>query len=57
VLSLGAAALLARLLFPPGKLFTLVAAAVTPCFYVALLVLSRELTRADLDILRRVARR
>ncbi len=55
--SLGAAALLARLLFPPGKLVTLVAAAITPCFYFGLLILTRELTRADLEILRRVVRR
>jgi stage V sporulation protein B len=55
--SLAIAALLSRLLFPPGKLLTLVAAAVTPLFYVGLLVLSRELTRADLDIIRKVARR
>jgi stage V sporulation protein B len=57
LVSLGAAALFARLLFPPGKLLTLVAAAVTPCVYLLLLVLTRELTRADLDIVRRVARR
>lgn len=57
LLALGAAALLGRLLFPPGKLLTLVAAAITPCFYFVLLVLTRELTRADLDILRKVARR
>jgi stage V sporulation protein B len=55
--SLVIAALLSRLLFPPGKLLTLVAAAVTPLFYVGLLVLSRELTRADLDLIRKVARR
>jgi stage V sporulation protein B len=57
VLSLGTAAFLASSLFPPGKLLTLVAAAVTPIFYFVLLVLTRELTRADLDIVRRVARR
>ncbi len=57
LLALGAAALFARLLFPPGKLLTLVAAAITPCFYFVLLVLTRELTRADLEILRKVARR
>jgi stage V sporulation protein B len=55
--SLGVAALAARLLFPPGKLLTLVAAAVTPCFYLTLLVVTRELTRADLDTIRKVARR
>jgi stage V sporulation protein B len=57
LVSLGAAALLARTLFPAGKLLTLAAAAVTPCFYVALLVLTRELTGADLAIVRKVARR
>jgi len=57
VLSLGAAALLGRWLFPPGKLLTLVAAAVTPCFYLVLLVVLRELTGRDLDTLRKVARR
>ncbi len=57
VLALAASALLARLLFPPGKLLTLVAAAVTPCVYLALLVVMKELTRTDLDILRRIARR
>lgn len=57
LVSLGAAALLARTLFPSGKLLTLVAAAVTPCFYLALLVLTRELTAADLTIVRKVARR
>jgi stage V sporulation protein B len=56
-LSLATAALLARLLFPPGKLLTLVAAAVTPLFYVGLLMLTRELTRADLEVIRKVARR
>jgi stage V sporulation protein B len=57
LVSLGAAALFARTLFPAGKLITLVAAAVTPCFYLALLVLTRELTGADLTILRKIARR
>jgi stage V sporulation protein B len=57
LVSLGAAALFARLLFPSGKLLTLVAAGITPCVYLLLLVLTRELTRADLDIVRRVARR
>jgi stage V sporulation protein B len=57
VLSLGAAAFLARSLFPAGKLLTLVAAAITPIVYFILLVLTRELTRADLDTLRKVARR
>ena len=57
VLSLGAAAFLASSLFPAGKLLTLVAAAITPIFYFVLLILTRELTRADLDTLRKVARR
>jgi stage V sporulation protein B len=55
--ALGVSALLARQLFPPGKLMTLLAAAVTPCFYLALLVLTRELGRADLDMLRKVVKR
>jgi stage V sporulation protein B len=57
VVSLGVAAFLARSLFPTGKLLTLVAAAITPIFYFILLILTRELTRADLDTLRKVARR
>jgi stage V sporulation protein B len=57
VAALGASALLARQLFPPGKLLTLVAATVTPGFYLGLLVLTRELGRADLDMLRKVVRR
>src|SRR6185295_19624026 len=51
VVALGVSALLARRLFPPGKLMTLLAAGVTPCFYLILLVLSRELGRADVDML------
>ena len=57
VSALGASALLARTLFPPGKLLTLIAAGVTPCFYVLLLVVTRELGRADLDMILRVAGR
>jgi stage V sporulation protein B len=57
LLALGASALLGRTVFPEGKLMTLVAAAVIPCVYLALLVLMRELGRADLDLLRKVARR
>jgi stage V sporulation protein B len=56
-LALGVSALAARTLFPPGKLLTLVAAAVTPCVYLVILLLTRELGRADLDVLRRVAKR
>ena len=56
-LALGASALLGRWLFPPGKLMTVVAAAATPCFYLALLVLMRELGRADLDMLRKIVKR
>jgi stage V sporulation protein B len=55
--SLGAAALLGRTLFPAGKVLTLVAAAVIPCFYLLLLVLLRELGRADLELVRKVVRR
>lgn len=57
LLALGAAAAFARVAFPPGKLLTLVAAAITPCVYLGLLVASRELGRADLEIIRKVARR
>lgn len=56
-LALGVSALAARTLFPEGKLLTLVAAAVTPCIYLAVLIATRELGRADLDMLRRIARR
>jgi hypothetical protein len=55
--ALGVAALLARLAFPPGKLMTLVAAAITPCFYAAVLLVTRELGRADLDAVRRIVKR
>jgi stage V sporulation protein B len=55
--ALGAAALLARTAFPEGTLVTLVAAAITPCFYLAVLVVTRELGSADLDVLRRIAKR
>jgi stage V sporulation protein B len=57
LVALGVAALAARTLFPPGKLMTLVAAAATPGFYVVILVLLRELDRADLDLISRVAGR
>lgn len=57
VAALAVAALLARVAFPAGKLMTLVAAAVTPCFYMAVLIATRELGRADLDIVRRVVKR
>lgn len=57
VAALVVASLLARVAFPPGKLMTLVAAAITPCFYVAVLIVTRELGRADLDIVRRVLKR
>lgn len=57
VAALAVAALLARVAFPPGKLMTLLAAAVTPCFYLAVLVVTRELGRADLDLVLRVAKR
>jgi stage V sporulation protein B len=57
LLSVAAAALVSRSLFPPGTLMTLVAAGVTPCFYFLLLVLTRELGRADVDLVLRVAGR
>jgi hypothetical protein len=57
LLALGVAALAARFLVPPGKLFTLVGAAVAPCVYLVLLLLTRELGRADLDMIRRVIKR
>jgi stage V sporulation protein B len=57
VAALAVAALLARVAFPAGQLMTLVAAAVTPCFYMAVLIATRELGRADLDIVRRVVKR
>jgi stage V sporulation protein B len=57
VAALLVASLLARGAFPAGKLMTLVAAVVTPCFYVAVLIVTRELGKADLDIVRRVVKR
>jgi stage V sporulation protein B len=57
VAALLVATLLARGAFPAGKLVTLVAAVVTPCFYVAVLIVTRELGKADLDTLRRVVKR
>jgi stage V sporulation protein B len=57
LLALGVAAALGRLAFPPGKVLTLVAAAVIPCVYLGLLIALRELGRADWDVLRKVARR
>jgi O-antigen/teichoic acid export membrane protein len=57
LVALGAAAGLGRLVVPPGKLLTLVAAAVLPLIYLGILVALRELGRADLEILRKVARR
>jgi stage V sporulation protein B len=57
LLALGVSALLARWLFPPGKLLTLLAAGVTPCFYLGFLVLTRELGRSDLEMLRKVVKR
>jgi stage V sporulation protein B len=55
--ALAVSAALGRTVFPPGKLLTLIAAAVIPCVYFALLVLLRELGRADLDLIRKVAKR
>ena len=57
LVGLGVAALAARFLVPPGKLFTLVGAAITPCVYLVILLLTRELGRADLDMIRRVIKR
>jgi stage V sporulation protein B len=57
LLALGVAAALGRLAFPPGKVLTLVAAAVIPCVYLGLLIALRELGRADWDVIRKVARR
>ncbi|RYZ06400.1 MAG: lipopolysaccharide biosynthesis protein [Myxococcales bacterium] len=57
LLALGLAAALGRFAFPPGKMLTLVAAAVIPCVYLALLIGLRELGRADLEVLRKVAKR
>jgi len=57
VLSLAVSALLARHLFPGGKLLTLVAAVVTPVVYVVILLVTRELGRTDLAMLRQVVRR
>ena len=51
------AAATARVAFPAGKLMTLVGAAVTPCIYLAVLLVTRELGRADLDLIRRVIKR
>jgi stage V sporulation protein B len=57
LLALGVAALAARFVVPPGKLFTLVGAALTPCVYLGVLLLTRELGRADLELIRRVIKR
>lgn len=57
VVALAASAALGRLLVPPGKLLTLVAAAIIPCVYLALLVALRELGRSDLELIRKVAKR
>ena len=43
--------------FSPRQAADARGAAAIPCIYLALLVLMRELGRADLDILRKVARR
>jgi hypothetical protein len=57
ILALAVAALASRLLLPPGTLLTLVGAALTPCVYLAVLLITRELGRADLDLVRRVLKR
>lgn len=48
---------LARVLPAPGKLMTLIYAAVVATGYLAILAVTRELTLADLSLLRRVVRR
>lgn len=55
--ALAVSAALGRMLVPPGKLLTLIAVAVVPCVYLALLVLLRELGRADLELVRKVVKR
>lgn len=57
LLALGVAAFAARTLFPAGKLITLIAAAVTPCIYLAVLTVTRELGSADVAVVRRIIRR
>jgi stage V sporulation protein B len=57
LLALGVAAAAARFVVPPGKLLTLIGAAVTPVIYLGVLLLTRELGRADLDMIRRVIKR
>ncbi len=57
LLALGVAAGFARLAFPPGKLLTLLAAGLTPLVYLAILLLTRELGRADLQLIQAVIRR
>jgi stage V sporulation protein B len=57
LLALAVAAAFARFVFPPGKLLTLVASALTPCVFLGMLVLTRELTRADLQLIHSVVRR
>ena len=47
----------ARALPEPGKLLTLVYAALLGVLYLLILVLTRELRRADLDLVRAVVRR
>jgi stage V sporulation protein B len=57
LVALGLSAGLGRVAFPEGKLVTLLAAGVIPGVYLALLVGLRELGRADLEQVRKVARR
>jgi stage V sporulation protein B len=54
--ALAVAALVARQA-PDGKLLTLVAAAITPLIYLAVLVATRELGAADVSLVRRVIKR
>ena len=57
LLSLAVAASFARLAFPPGKLLTLVAAGLTPLVFMGVLILTRELGKADLQLIWTVIRR
>jgi stage V sporulation protein B len=56
-LALGVSVFVARVVFPDGKLMTLLAAAITPCVYAGVLLLTRELGAQDLAVVRRVIRR
>ena len=57
VASLAAVVVVAHQLPAPGKMMTLVYAACLPLAYIVLLLLSRELSKADLELVRAVLRR